>query len=265
MNKSYQIIIFSIFITFLSGPVHAQLGGFLKELKDNVDSIKDASDSAKGLIDSVRGNDSSRSVPGSKKQEVSASSQATTPPATSTGISNSELSNYRNEGAKICTDEYKDNVFSCKINGEAINYCKVDGPPENTLQVIYQKKSGTITFNSESFYKKWLNVSENNDSPFIGYRSFYFEDKGITYVLSTCNGPHCPVFIGVEDLFWLAEFKGTKKISNNFCDKGTTTAYKNNQFDITNNSSDKTGKFVPFDHYVKYKKFKLDTEPPMPD
>ena len=82
MKKSIFCLVFSLCACILSVPAQAQLGGFLKDLKDNVDSIKDASDSMKGLVDSVKGNSAPSSTPVSAQQQNQAPRQNPSPPQT---------------------------------------------------------------------------------------------------------------------------------------------------------------------------------------
>ena len=53
-------------------------------------------------------------------------------------------------------------------------------------------------------------------------RSFEMSPDGLTYTLTKCEGMNC---VTVMDYPWFAVYNGKKRVSSNFCDKGTQTEY----------------------------------------
>jgi len=117
-------------------------------------------------------------------------------------------------------------LFSCQIKGEQIAYC--GGDNKKGLQWLRFKQatpSGNIEIktdnqvadlNSKNFFVTEENQQRSN------FTSVHFDHKGLTYALTKCEGINC---VAVMDYPWLAVYNGKKRVSSDFCDKGTQSPY----------------------------------------
>ena len=64
-------------------------------------------------------------------------------------------------------------------------------------------------------------TAEDNQ-PRARFTTVHFEHKGLTYALAKCDGMNC---VAVMDYPWFAVYSGKKRVSSNFCDKGTQSPY----------------------------------------
>lgn len=117
-------------------------------------------------------------------------------------------------------------LFSCKIKGEPIAYC--GGDNKKGLQWLRFKQStpsGIIEVKTDNqvtdLKNKLLFVAEDNQQR-ASFTTVHFEHKGLTYALTKCEGMNC---VAVMDYPWFAVYNGKKRISSNFCDKGTQSPY----------------------------------------
>ena len=117
-------------------------------------------------------------------------------------------------------------LFSCQIKGEQIAYC--GGDNKKGLQWLRFKKttpSGNIEFKTDN------QVADLKDKTFFvteevqqrsSFTTVHFDHNGLTYTLTKCEGMNC---VTVMDYPWFAVYNGKKRVSSNFCDKGTQTEY----------------------------------------
>jgi len=117
-------------------------------------------------------------------------------------------------------------LFSCQIKGEQIAYC--GGDNKKGLQWLRFKQ----TTSSGNFEIKTDNqVTDLNSKTFFateenqqrsGFTTIHFDHNGLTYALTKCEGMNC---VAVMDYPWLAVYNGKKRVSSDFCDKGTQSPY----------------------------------------
>ena len=117
-------------------------------------------------------------------------------------------------------------LFSCQIKGEQIAYC--GGDNKKGLQWLRFKQttpSGTIEIRTDNqvtdLKNKTLFATEENQQR-SSFTTVHFDHQGLTYALTKCEGMNC---VAVMDYPWFAIYNGKKRISSNFCDKGTQSAY----------------------------------------
>jgi hypothetical protein len=117
-------------------------------------------------------------------------------------------------------------LFSCQIKGEQIAYC--GGDNKKGLQWLRFKQSsatGDIELKTDNqvadLNSKTFFVTEENQQH-SSFTTVHFEHKGLTYSLTKCDGMNC---VAIMDHPWFAVYNGKKRISSNFCDKGTQSAY----------------------------------------
>lgn len=117
-------------------------------------------------------------------------------------------------------------LFNCQIKGEQIAYC--GGNNKKGLQWLRFKQttsSGLIELKTDNqvadLNSKTFFVTEENQQR-SSFTTVHFEHKGLTYSLTKCDGMNC---VAVMDHPWFAVYNGKKRISSNFCDKGTQSAY----------------------------------------
>ncbi|CAN1567875.1 hypothetical protein MCERE10_03821 [Burkholderiaceae bacterium] len=117
-------------------------------------------------------------------------------------------------------------LFSCQIKGEPIAYC--GGDNKKGLQWLRFKQttsSGIIEVKTDNqvtdLKNKVLFVAEDNQQR-ASFTTVHFDHKGLTYALTKCEGMNC---VAVMDYPWFAVYSGKKRISSNFCDKGTQSPY----------------------------------------
>ncbi len=117
-------------------------------------------------------------------------------------------------------------LFSCQIKGEQIAYCSGDN--KKGLQWLRFKQStpsGIIEVKTDNqvtdLKNKVLFVAEDNQQRAI-FTTVHFDHKGLTYALTKCEGMNC---VAVMDYPWFAKYNGKKRISSDFCDRGTQSPY----------------------------------------
>ena len=117
-------------------------------------------------------------------------------------------------------------LFSCQIKGEPIAYC--GGDNKKGLQWLRFKQttpSGIIEVKTDNqvtdLKNKVLFVAEDNQQR-ASFTTVHFDHKGLTYALTKCDGMNC---VAVMDYPWFAVYSGKKRVSSNFCDKGTQSQY----------------------------------------
>lgn len=117
-------------------------------------------------------------------------------------------------------------LFSCQIKGEPIAYC--GGDNKKGLQWLRFKQttpSGIIEVKTDNqvtdLKNKVLFVAEDNQQR-ASFTTVHFDHKGLTYALTKCDGMNC---VAVMDYPWFAVYSGKKRVSSNFCDKGTQSPY----------------------------------------
>lgn len=117
-------------------------------------------------------------------------------------------------------------LFSCQLKGEQIAYC--GGDNKKGLQWLRFKQttpSGTIEIKTDNqvagLNSKIFFVTEENQQR-ASFTTLHFEHRSFTYALTKCEGMNC---VAVMDHPWFAVYNGKKRISSNFCDKGTQTPY----------------------------------------
>ena len=117
-------------------------------------------------------------------------------------------------------------LFSCQIKGEPIAYC--GGDNKKGLQWLRFKQttpSGIIDVKTDNqvtdLKNKVLFVAEDNQQR-ASFTTVHFDHKGLTYALTKCDGMNC---VAVMDYPWFAVYSGKKRVSSNFCDKGTQSPY----------------------------------------
>ena len=130
-------------------------------------------------------------------------------------------------GATSTACEHNEKVlFSCQIKGEQIVYC--GGDNKKGLQWLRFKQttpSGTIEIKTDNqvtdLKNKTLFAIEENQQRST-FTTVHFDHKGLTYALTKCEGMNC---VAVMDHPWFAVYNGKKRISSDFCDKGTQSPY----------------------------------------
>jgi len=117
-------------------------------------------------------------------------------------------------------------LFSCQVKGEQIAYC--GGDNKKGLQWLRFKQttpSGTIEVKTDNqvtdLKNKTLFATEENQQR-SSFTTVHFDHQGLTYALTKCDGMNC---VAVMDYPWFAVYNGKKRVSSNFCDKGTQSAY----------------------------------------
>ena len=117
-------------------------------------------------------------------------------------------------------------LFSCQIKGEQIAYCAGDN--KKGLQWLRFKQttpSGTFEIKTDNqvadLNSKTFFATEENQQR-SSFTSVHFDHKGLTYALTKCDGMNC---VAVMDYPWFAVYNGKKRVSSNFCDKGTQSPY----------------------------------------
>ena len=117
-------------------------------------------------------------------------------------------------------------LFSCQIKGEQIAYC--GGDNKKGLQWLRFKQttpSGIIeitTDNQVADLKSKIFFATEENQQRASFTTVHFDHKGLTYSLTKCEGMNC---VAVMDYPWFAVYNGKKRISSNFCDKGTQSPY----------------------------------------
>lgn len=117
-------------------------------------------------------------------------------------------------------------LFSCQIKGEQIAYC--GGDNKKGLQWLRFKQttpSGTFEIKTDNqvadLNSKTFFATEENQQR-SSFTTIHFDHKGLTYALTKCEGMNC---VAVMDHPWFAVYNGKKRVSSNFCDKGTQSPY----------------------------------------
>ena len=117
-------------------------------------------------------------------------------------------------------------LFSCQIKGEPIAYC--GGDNKKGLQWLRFKQttpSGDIEIKTDNqvadLKNKTFFATEENQQR-ASFTTVHFDQKGLTYALTKCEGMNC---VAVMDYPWFAVYNGKKRVSSNFCDKGTQSPY----------------------------------------
>jgi hypothetical protein len=117
-------------------------------------------------------------------------------------------------------------LFSCQIKGEQIAYC--GGDNKRGLQWLRFKQtspSGTIEYKTDNqvtdLNSKTFFATEENQQR-SSFTTVHFDHNGLTYALTKCEGMNC---VAVMDHPWFAIYNGKKRVSSNFCDKGTQSPY----------------------------------------
>ena len=117
-------------------------------------------------------------------------------------------------------------LFSCQIKGEQIAYC--GGNNKKGLQWLRFKQtthSGTIEFKTDNqvadLKNKTFFATEENQQR-ASFTTVHFDLNGLTYALTKCDGMNCAA---VMDYPWFAIYNGKKRVSSNFCDRGTQSPY----------------------------------------
>ena len=117
-------------------------------------------------------------------------------------------------------------LFSCHIKGEPIAYC--GGDNKKGLQWLRFKQttsSGNIeikTHNQVTDLKDKTFFATEDIQQRASFTTIHIEHNGLTYALTKCEGTTCVAF---TDYPWFAIYDGKKRISSNFCDKGTQSTY----------------------------------------
>jgi hypothetical protein len=117
-------------------------------------------------------------------------------------------------------------LFSCQIKGEQIAYC--GGDNKKGLQWLRFKQtspSGTIEIKTDNQVadlksKTFFTTEENQQRS--SFTTIHFDHNGLTYALTKCEGINC---VAVMDHPWFAVYNEKKRVSSNFCDKGTQSPY----------------------------------------
>jgi hypothetical protein len=117
-------------------------------------------------------------------------------------------------------------LFSCEVKGEQIAYC--GGDNKKGLQWLRFKQttpSGTIEIKTDNqvadLKNKTFFATEDNQQR-ASFTTVHFDHNGLTYALTKCDGMNC---VAVMDHPWFAVYNGKKRVSSNFCDKGTQSPY----------------------------------------
>jgi hypothetical protein len=117
-------------------------------------------------------------------------------------------------------------LFSCQLKGEAIAYC--GGDNKKGLQWLRFKQAasaGNIEVKTDNQVAELKNktffATEENQQR-ASFTTVHFDHNGLTYALTKCDGMNC---VAVMDYPWFAVYNGKKRVSSNFCDKGTQSAY----------------------------------------
>ena len=117
-------------------------------------------------------------------------------------------------------------LFSCQIKDEQIAYC--GGDNKKGLQWLRFKQttpSGNIEIKTDNqvadLNSKTFFATEENQQR-SSFTSVHFDHKGLTYALTKCDGMNC---VAVMDYPWFAVYNGKRRVSSNFCDKGTQSPY----------------------------------------
>ena len=117
-------------------------------------------------------------------------------------------------------------LFSCQIKGEQIAYC--GGDNKKGLQWLRFKQtspSGNIEIKIDNqvadLKNKTFFATEENQQR-ASFTTVHFDLHGLTYSLTKCDGMNC---VAVMDYPWFAMYNGKKRLSSNFCDKGTQSSY----------------------------------------
>jgi hypothetical protein len=117
-------------------------------------------------------------------------------------------------------------LFSCQIKGEQIAYC--GGDNKKGLQWLRFKQtstSGSIelkTDNQVADLKNKTFFATEDLQQRSSFTTVHFDHNGLTYALTKCDGMNC---VAIIDHPWFAVYNGKKRVSSNFCDKGTQSAY----------------------------------------
>jgi hypothetical protein len=117
-------------------------------------------------------------------------------------------------------------LFSCEIKGEQIAYC--GGDNKKGLQWLRFKQtslSGTVeikTNNQVTDLKNKTFFASEETQQRSSFTTIHLDHKGLTYSLTKCEGMNC---VAVMDYPWFAVYNGKKRVSSNFCDKGTQSPY----------------------------------------
>ena len=129
-------------------------------------------------------------------------------------------------GANTACEPNEKVLFSCQIKGEQIAYC--GGDNKKGLQWLRFKQttpSGNIEIKTDNqvtdLNGKTFFVTDENQQR-SNFTTVYFDHKGLTYALTKCEGMNC---VAVMDYPWFAVYNGKKRVSSNFCDKGTQSPY----------------------------------------
>jgi hypothetical protein len=117
-------------------------------------------------------------------------------------------------------------LFRCQIKGEQITYC--GGDNKKGLQWLRFKQttpSGTIEIKTDNqvanLKSKTFFATEEKQQRF-SFTTVHFDHNGLTYALTKCDGMNC---VAVIDYPWFAVYNGKKRLSSDFCDKGTQSPY----------------------------------------
>ena len=117
-------------------------------------------------------------------------------------------------------------LFSCQIKGELIAYC--GGNNKKGLLWLRFKQAasaGNIEVKTDNQVAELKNktffATEENQQR-ASFTTVHFDHNGLTYALTKCDGMNC---VAVMDYPWFAVYNGKKRVSSNFCDKGTQSAY----------------------------------------
>jgi hypothetical protein len=129
------------------------------------------------------------------------------------------------EAASACEQNEKV-LFSCQIKGELIAYCGGDNKKGlQWLRFTQTTASGKIEIKTDNqvtdLRNKTFYATEDHQQR-ASFTTIHIERNGLTYALTKCEGISCVAFM---DHPWFAVYNGKKRISSNFCDKGTQSTY----------------------------------------
>jgi hypothetical protein len=117
-------------------------------------------------------------------------------------------------------------LFSCQVKGEQIAYCGGDNKKgQQWLRFKQTSASGSIevkTDNQVADLKNKIFFATEENQQRASFTTVHFDQKGLTYALTKCEGMNC---VAVMDYPWFAVYDGKKRVSSDFCDKGTQSPY----------------------------------------
>lgn len=185
---------------FFAGATHAQLGNFLKDVKNAADSLKNGSRVEQPLPADTAKQAASPVVPAPTPMDAKKTAE-NGPPEKNEYVS-----------------------FQCKIKGKKLFYGNNFDSDDVNIAVRMENihpKPLDVESDWRTTQKEPLYIMEESGDR-VTVTTVYFKFKQMTYGISFCEGMMCG---NPDQPYSFAVFNGEKKVSQDFCDEGSASEF----------------------------------------